>query len=533
MAELPTGTVTLLFTDIEGSTRLLHQLGDRYGDVLAAHQTLLRAAFRAHGGHEVSAQGDAFFVAFGRADDAVAAATEAQRALAAHPWPAGAAVRVRMGLHTGEPTRQGADYVGMDVHHGHRLMSAGHGGQVLLSQTAAELAKRQLPPGAGLRDLGEHRLKDLGERPERIFQLVVPGLAADFAPLRARGGRPHNLPAQLTPLVGRQKEVAAACEILRRDGVRLLTLSGTGGTGKTRLSLQVAAGLLDDHEDGVFFVPLAAIAEAGLVAPAIAAALGVEEAELRRRHARFFLALAEDAYPHLLGSALPHWIERLERDQDNLRAALAWLRDDDPATGLRLAVALARFWRVIGHDTELHGALGRALERGGGAPAEVRSVALREMGEVLNRITDFEQGDDALQQSAALSREAGDAKNLAWTLRKLAEPALWRRDHDRARAFIAESLTIERARGDGAGLAAALGYDAALARDTGDLEHARAGYEESAKLWRAAQNMANYAGALTHLAGLAHMQGDRARARGLQEESLSTLRRLKATDNLL
>jgi len=183
MTQLPTGTVTFLFTDIEGSTALLKRLGARYGDVLAEHQRILRAAFAAHGGHEVDTQGDSFFVAFPRAKDAVAAAVAAQRDLAAYDWPEGARVAVRMGLHTGEPQVGEQRYVGIGVHKAARIGAAGHGGQVLLSSTTRELVEDELPPGVTIRDLGERRLKDI-ERPERLFQLEIEGLQSDFAALK-------------------------------------------------------------------------------------------------------------------------------------------------------------------------------------------------------------------------------------------------------------------------------------------------------------------------------------------------------------
>ena len=183
MPELPTGTVTFLFTDIEGSTTLLRRLGPAYGDVLAEHQRILREAFAAHGGHEVDTQGDSFFVAFRRAKDAVAAAVDAQRDLAAHEWPEGVELLVRMGLHTGEPQVGEQRYVGIGVHKAARIGAAGHGGQVLLSSTTRELVEDELPPGVTIRDLGERRLKDL-ERPERLFQLVIEGLRSDFAALK-------------------------------------------------------------------------------------------------------------------------------------------------------------------------------------------------------------------------------------------------------------------------------------------------------------------------------------------------------------
>src|SRR5437588_4168479 len=182
MHHLPTGTITLLFTDIEGSTRLLQQLGNRYDGVLTECRHLLRAAFHQWNGHEVDTQGDAFFVAFTRATEAVSAAVDIQRALAAHLWPEGVTVRVRMGLHTGEPQLSTENYIGLDVHRAARIMSAGHGGQVLLSQTTRDLVEHELPESVSLRDLGEHRLKDLG-RPQRLFQVVIAGLPADFPAL--------------------------------------------------------------------------------------------------------------------------------------------------------------------------------------------------------------------------------------------------------------------------------------------------------------------------------------------------------------
>jgi predicted ATPase/class 3 adenylate cyclase len=273
MAQVPTGTVTLLFSDIEGSTRLLERLGDRYVQVLAEHQRQLRLAFARFNGREVDTEGDAFFIAFGKASEAVAAAVAAQQALAAHPWPDGGAVRVRMGIHTGEPMVVGQDYAGLDVHLAARICSAAHGGQVLLSQPTRELLGDDLPSGVGLRDLGEHRLKDLS-RPQRLFQLVVAGLSADFPPLRAVGSRPTNLPAELTSFVGRQQEVGAIRGLLGRPDVRLLTLSGPGGSGKTRLAAKVAGELAASFPAGVVFVGLAPVNDPALVVPTIAQVVG-------------------------------------------------------------------------------------------------------------------------------------------------------------------------------------------------------------------------------------------------------------------
>jgi predicted ATPase/class 3 adenylate cyclase len=303
MAALPTGTVTFLFTDIEGSTRLLEQLGDSYAEALAGHRRVLRSAFADYGGAEVDTQGDAFFIAFARASDAVAAAAAAQRALSSGP------IQVRMGIHTGEPLRTDDGYVGMDIHRGARIAASGHGGQVLISQTARELVQDDLPEEFALRDLGEHRLKDLS-RPQRIFQLVTEGLEGEFPPLATLENRPTNLPPQPTSLIGRERELAEVVELMRRPEVRMLTLTGPGGAGKTRLALQAAADLLDDFGDGVFFVALAGVAELSLVVPTIAQAVGIretgglapEEALERFLHERELL-LVLDNLEHLLDAA--------------------------------------------------------------------------------------------------------------------------------------------------------------------------------------------------------------------------------------
>src|SRR6266852_941308 len=276
MRGLPAGTITLLFTDIEGSTHLLQQLGDRYANLLTECRALLRSAFHTYRGYEVDTQGDAIFAAFARASDALLAAAAAQRELATHPWPDAVAVRVRMGLHTGEPSRVAEGYVGLDVHYAARIMSAAHGGQVLLSRTTRDLVEHDLPETVSLRDLGEHRLKDL-EQPISLYQLVIAGLPADFAPLKTLDSRSDSLPVQPTPLIGREQEVATIGQLLHREDVRLVTLTGPGGTGKTRLGIEVASELRDVFVEGVFFVSLAPINDPMLVMPTIAQALGIRD----------------------------------------------------------------------------------------------------------------------------------------------------------------------------------------------------------------------------------------------------------------
>jgi predicted ATPase/class 3 adenylate cyclase/Tfp pilus assembly protein PilF len=276
MASLPTGTITFLFSDIEGSTRLLQRLGDRYAGVLAEHRALLRSAFQRWDGHEIDTAGDGFFIAFNRATQAVAAAVAAQRAIAAHAWPDDVSVRVRIGLHTGEPLLAAGGYVGLDVHRAARICAAGHGGQILLSKTTRDLVEHDLPKGVSLRDHGEHRLKDL-QRPEHLFQLVLAEGPADFPPLKTPDSHPNNLPGQVTSFIGREREETAVRELLQRHEVRLVTLTGPGGTGKTRLAVHVAADLIDDFDHGVFFVPLAPINDPTLVASTIAQTLGIVE----------------------------------------------------------------------------------------------------------------------------------------------------------------------------------------------------------------------------------------------------------------
>ena len=268
--ELPSGTVTFLFTDIEGSTRLLAQLGDDYANLLEDHRTIVREVFDQLEGQEVDTQGDSFFVSFARASQAVSAAAEIQRALQAHEWPGGVEVRVRLGLHTGEPVRAEEGYVGMHVHRAARIAHAGHGGQVLLSPTTTSLVEHDLPDGIRLKDLGEHRLKDL-QYPQRITQLIMTEIASDFPPLQTLDALPNNLPPQLTTFVGRNDEITRVKELLRET--RLVTLVGPGGGGKTRLSLQVAANLVESFPQGVWFVELAAVETPDEMVPAIAEAL--------------------------------------------------------------------------------------------------------------------------------------------------------------------------------------------------------------------------------------------------------------------
>jgi len=275
MKNLPTGTITFLFTDIEGSTKLWEEHPEAMKIALAQHDSLLQQAIESYNGCVFKMVGDAFCASFPTAPDALDAALAAQRSVSAEAW-GDTPIRVRMALHTGMAEERNGDYFGPPLNRVARLLSAGYGGQTLLSLATQELVRDQLPQGASLIDLGQHRLKDLF-RPEHVYQLSVSDLTTEFPPLRTLDAKLTNLPAQPTPLIGLEREVAAILALLRRDDVRLVTLTGTGGTGKTRLSLQVAADLLDEYEHGVWFVDLSPIIDPALVVSTIAGALGVRE----------------------------------------------------------------------------------------------------------------------------------------------------------------------------------------------------------------------------------------------------------------
>lgn len=275
MSVLPTGTVTFLFADIEGSTDLVQRLGDQgYAAVLDEYLRLSRQAVEAHSGSEVDTEGDGYFAAFPRARDAVDATIAMQKAFRSHMWPAGVSLHVRMGMHTGEPIATGTGYVGVDVHRAARISAAAWGGQVLMSHTTEVLVAQSLPAGVSLRDLGEHRLKDLREA-EHLFQVVHPDLLQGFGPLRSLSVLPNNLPLQLTSFIGREREIVEVRRLLSIH--RLITLTGIGGVGKTRLALQVAAEVLEIFPDGVWLVELDALSDAALVPQAVATPLGIRE----------------------------------------------------------------------------------------------------------------------------------------------------------------------------------------------------------------------------------------------------------------
>jgi predicted ATPase/class 3 adenylate cyclase len=334
---LPRGTVTFLFTDIENSTRLMQEMGDRYPAAQTAHHEMLRAAFQSHEGHELRTEGDSFFCVFASAIDACQAAAAAQRSLSSYAWENGQALRVRIGLHTGEAPLVGNEYIGLDVHQAARVAGAAHGGQVVISDTTRGLVEGNLKPGLKVRDLGMHRLKDLAQ-PERLYQLVIEGLQESFPALRTLDATQNNLPTQMTSFVGRAAAVAQGNRLLQNT--RLLTLTGPGGIGKTRLSLQIAADSAQQFPAGVYFVPLSAVRDHELVASAVAQVLGVPIAGSRTP--------IEGVVEHLRDKTILLLLDNFEQLLPEGAAAATQLLQSGP--GVKLLVSSRSVLHVYGEQ---------------------------------------------------------------------------------------------------------------------------------------------------------------------------------------
>jgi predicted ATPase/class 3 adenylate cyclase len=392
MVELPTGTVTFLFTDIEGSTRLWEQYPDVMPGLLEQHDGVLREAVESNCGLVVKSTGDGTIAVFSSAPDACAAATAAQVSLAG--WTSAPSLRVRMGLHTGAATERDGDYFGSTLNRAARLMAIGHGGQILVSHATEQLVRDLLRDGVELADLGEHRLRDLSS-PERVFQLCVPGLGVEFPPVRSLDVLRTNLPVQLTSFVGRDDDVKTVGELLHEH--RVVTLTGVGGVGKTRLALQVAADLLDGYPDGVWLVELAPLGEEGRVVEAIAAAFGVDPSPGKTVEQSLLGAIRSssvlvvlDNCEHLLdevsrvagvlaGTAPELVVLATSREPLGVRGEhVVALRSLDPATSVQLfterAEAVDASFAVSDEDVEVVEHLCRRLD---GIPLAIELAAAR------------------------------------------------------------------------------------------------------------------------------------------------------------
>ncbi len=743
MRPLPTGLVTLLFTDLEGSTRLLRKEGpEKYARLLSHHHHVLRKAFAEYGGIEVDNEGDAFFVAFQSAADAVQAAAAAQGALAPTP------LRVRIGVHTGDPLLTAHGYVGIDVHRAARIAASAHGGQIVVSRAT----RAQLEPGLKLHDLGEHRLKDL-EEPEWLFQFGE----GEFPPLKSLSS--SNLPTPATPLVGREDELRSVRQLVL-NGVRLVTLTGAGGSGKTRLCVQAAVDLLEDFPNGVFFVSLASLSDASLVLPTIAQTLGVRETagqplletlrehleqkrllllldnfehlieaattvaellerspalsvlatsreplrlsgehefevaplieteaielftarayavlsnfepdehvqsicrrvdclplalelaaarvklltteqilarlerrlelltsgprdlpprhrtlratiewsngllepdeqrlfshlavfvdgstlesaqqvthadlellgslvdksllrrrdgaageprfwmletirefalerlvaggdadELRARHAESFRDLAERAAPHFRRPEAAGWLERIEAENGNMRAALSWALEHSPNTALQIAAALWRFWWMRAYVGEAQGWLEQALERSEPTPSLPRQHALAGLGVMVRDQGDWPRAISVFEEALAVARQlddpllyAGALHNLAGALAETADPA-------RARAALEESVALREEHGDRIGVMQGTMGLANLAADAGERRRAEELYAEALALGREVGSAEGVALTLLNLGSLV-IDENPATARGYLREGIERFQEL-------
>ena len=309
MADLPTGTITYLFSDVEGSTRLWQQHPEEMRAVMARHDALLTSEIERSGGAVVRSrgEGDSIFSVFVRATDAGSAACGIQQALLREIWPADISIHVRMALHTGESELREHDYYGTTVNRCAHLRGIAHGGQVILSETTAQLVQDTLPEEVSLQDMGAHRLKDL-QRPEHVFQLIHPGLPADFPALKSLDAHLHNLPVQLTSFIGREEEIDDVSGLL--SSARLVTLAGTGGSGKTRLSQEIGASVIDNYPDGVWFIGLAPLSDPNMLRPHVADTFSVGEDALNGFLQRKSILVILDNCEHLVAGAasLVQWL---------------------------------------------------------------------------------------------------------------------------------------------------------------------------------------------------------------------------------
>lgn len=479
MSTLPTGTVTFLFTDIEGSTLLWEQQPAAMTAAIARHNAILRAAIDGSGGQVFRTAGDAFCAAFATAAPAVAAAASAQQALFAERWPLDRPLRVRCALHTTEAMPRDGDYFSIGLNRLGRLLSGCHGGQTLLSQATEQLVRDHLPAETSLLDLGQHRLRDL-TLPDRVFQLCIDGLPADFPPLRSLDAIPNNLPAQVTSFVGRERELRYVVEMLSQGGqdVRLLTLTGPGGTGKTRLSLQAAAALLDQFPDGVWFVELAPMSDPALVAQTIASALRLREAAGRPLDAMLADYL-HDQHLLLVLDNCEHLIDECARITDKLLRAcpavhiLTSSRESlgiagDLEAALVLVGNLGFYWPQVASSLEGRRMIARALAQTEAHPDGWSDDNVEPRRQLLLAGAWFTDGYMAttggvnpairtsMEKAIALLRPLGEIKQLAMAYGIAGLGALFTGDYETGVSYGREALALARQSGDRWGVAMTL-----------------------------------------------------------------------------
>ncbi len=465
----PTGTVTFLFTEVEGSTKMWERNPSVMQKALSRHDEILRSAIEANGGYVFKTLGDAFCAAFPAAQDALDAALVAQRALADEPWDEGLAIKAKMALHTGTVEERDGDYFGPPVNRVARLLSIANGGQVLLSTSTQELVRDELPSESGLRDLGEHRLKDLF-RPERIFQLSAPGLPSEFPPLRTLESRPNNLPMQPTPLVGRERETAEVADRVRIEEARLLTLTGPGGTGKTRLALQVAADLLEEFEDAVFFVALATITDPALVASAIAGPLGVKESGDQ--------PLEEGLKAYLRDRNLLLVLDNFEQAKASSQEALTLYRELGDKRGVAYSLYDIGWVELMQGNDEQAAPLvdeSLAMVRESGDEWGI-STALNALSAIAGDRGDYERAEASYEEALAGSRELKDTYSVAMALVNLGLVVTRRGDYERTRMLVKESLLLSRQLGSKINIAECLEILSEMAGALGD-------FRRAARLW--------------------------------------------------
>lgn len=558
---LPTGTVTFLLTDIEGSTALWEKNGDAFRATLSTHHALLRAEFRRNGGQEIKEAGDSFLVAFAGVSDALGCAIACQRALMVQSWPDGiGSLKVRMALNTGDVELEEGEYHGLMLHRAARILSAAHGGQILCSEATVGLLKRDLDPQVHLKDLGIWRLRDV-EEPERLFQAIYPQMAmTEFPALNAAPAHRAHLPLQFTRFFGREAEITQVVELLTTPKTRLLTLTGPGGTGKTRLCIESAGRCSETFQGAIWFVPLADLSDPGLIPQTILQAMSIPLTGNQASLEQLVVALTKqttllllDNFEQLVAGGaevIQTLLSRVPTLQCMVtsRQTLSLTHEERAEAALRLVGALAQFW-VMGSHPEGREWTIRALARGRIAPPLVLAKALeggatfafiqgdhvaaallaREEVEFARKTQNLwrlayalghmaflalmrgaaEEADDCMKESVPLAQEVGDRWLIGRQLSNVGLIAWMRRDYQAACALLRQSVEISRALNDQWFLGISLGNLAYVTLRAEGGEAARALHREALLL---CQHLGDRYGIGTNLTGIAGVEAEQGRA---------------------